>query len=72
MSWVFIISRAASADETTRIGTEPRWISMSGPPCVWDKEWREWCKSGVIWWRLPITGSFGGDGGRSVLVVGRL
>ena len=30
-SWVFITSLAASAEETTSVGTEPKRSSMSGP-----------------------------------------
>ncbi|KAJ0613935.1 hypothetical protein HanIR_Chr02g0056841 [Helianthus annuus] len=39
-SWVFMISRAASAEEATSTGTLPKCINMSGP-CFRDKAWRE-------------------------------
>ena len=66
-SWVFMISWAASADETTRTGTLPKWSIMRGP-WRWAKVSSEWwgCKSS--WWRFPMIGSFGGEGGEFFLV----
>ena len=63
ISWVFIISRAISADETTRVGTWPKCKSIRGPYLL-DSTLRERWGSPPSWWRLPITGNFGGDGGK--------
>lgn len=67
-SWVFMISRAASADEATSTGTLPRCNNMSGP-CLRDKAWRVRWGLEPSWWRFPMIGSFRGEGGMFVLVL---
>ena len=69
-SWVFMISRAAAAEETTRTGLLPKRSSMSGP-CFREREWREWWAKSPSWWRFPMIGSRGGDGGECGGVVER-
>ncbi|KAH7857347.1 hypothetical protein Vadar_011587 [Vaccinium darrowii] len=60
--WVFMISRAAAAEEATTTGTAPKWRSIKGP-WAWEREWRERWGKVPIWWRLPVIGSFRGEGG---------
>ena len=55
-------SRAASAEETMRVGTRPRWSNMTGP-CATASACRARCGSAPSWWRLPTIGRRGGDGG---------
>ena len=69
-SWVFMISLAVSGEEATSTGTLPNCINMSGP-CFWDKAWRERWGLEPSWWRFPMIGSFGGDGGKFLFVLMR-
>ena len=67
ISCVFMISWAASADEATSVGTLPKWTSMSGP-YLCEIAWRERCGLDPSWCKFPMIGSFGGDGGKIILV----
>lgn len=61
-SWVFMISRDASAEEATTTGTRPKCSNMRGP-CFLAKAWRERWGLEPSWWRFPMIGSFDGEGG---------
>ena len=62
-SWVFMISAAASVDETTRVGTSPSFRSITGPNFL-DKAVRERCgRPPKRWCKLPMIGSLDGPGG---------
>lgn len=70
-SWVFKISLAASGEEATSMGTLPRCINMSGP-CFLDRASSERWGFNPSWWRFPMIGSLGGDGGKFLLVLERV
>ncbi|KAJ8428827.1 hypothetical protein Cgig2_005892 [Carnegiea gigantea] len=61
----WITSFAASAEETTTVGTSPSLRCMIGPNTLASSRSRRW--GGMFfaanWWRFPMTGSFGGPGG---------
>ena len=63
MSCDLAISLTKSADETTRVGTQPNCKSIRAPILV-----RERSKGAVqvcpSWWRFPMTSNLGGDGGK--------
>lgn len=62
-SWFFAISLTMSGEETTTVGTRPKWRSMRGPYfSESDRRDRSGCFP--IWWRFPIIGKPGGDGGK--------
>lgn len=63
-SWVFMISRAAAADETIKVGELPKWRSMRSGPYFLAKRCRSRWNTAPIWWRFPSIGILGGDGGR--------
>ena len=62
ISFVLMISSAISADDNTTVAAQPKSKNIIGPYFL-DRAWREQCGSVPSWWRLPIIGSFGGDGG---------
>lgn len=57
------MSPTKSGDETTRVGTWPRFRSMRGPYFL-ESASRERCGNFPSWWRFPIIGSLGGEGGK--------
>uniref|UniRef100_A0A804MIX7 Uncharacterized protein n=1 Tax=Zea mays TaxID=4577 RepID=A0A804MIX7_MAIZE len=62
-SWVFITSSAASALDTTSVGTSPRRRNMRGP-CRRDSSIMVRCpRPRTTWWMLPMTGRVHGPGG---------
>lgn len=68
-SCVFNTSLAIFAEETTRVGLEPKRNDMSGP---WRFEscHREWCRDDLSsWCRFPIRGRLAGPGGRDALLL---
>ena len=68
MSWDFMTSLASFADETTRVGIWPSLRSMRGP-YLSDRDATERCGRLPSWWRLPIIGSCGGDGGKALVLL---
>jgi hypothetical protein len=65
-SWFLRTSSAASVDDTTTAGTSPSHTCMSGPCFSASARIERWMLGLLItrWWRLPITGSVHGPGGR--------
>lgn len=63
MSWVFMISLTASGDETTKARVCPNCNNIR-EPCFCERVLREWYGNLLSWWRLPMIGSFLGEGGR--------
>lgn len=61
-SCVRMTAHATSDEDTTTNLASPSCTSMRGP-CLRESECRDRCGSAPIWWRFPIKGSFGGDGG---------
>ncbi|BAS79340.1 Os02g0570600, partial [Oryza sativa Japonica Group] len=66
-SWCFRTSSATAGDDTTTAGTSPIHSCMMGP-CFSDSARNERWVWGLFvitrWWRLPISGSVHGPGGR--------
>lgn len=62
-----MILEAASAEEMTRAGTVPSQSNMIGP-CWRAKARSDWCGNKPSWWRFPMIGSLGGEGGRYFLL----
>lgn len=56
------------AEETTRVGVEPRWRSMS-EPCFLESLERDWWGSLTSWCKLPIMEAFEGLVGGLVLLL---
>ena len=50
-------------DETTRVGSWPKFKSIRGPYLL-ESAWRDRYGSVPSWCRFPIIGNLGGDGGR--------
>jgi len=63
MSWLFITSLAIFADETTRVCLWPSFRSIRGPYLL-ERAAMDWCGRAPSWWRLPMMGSLGGEGGK--------
>ncbi|BAT03450.1 Os08g0105901 [Oryza sativa Japonica Group] len=63
-SWVRRTASAARGEETTRVGTEPRWTSMRpSRPCLAARSRRETCGREPTRCMWPITGSLSGGEG---------
>lgn len=39
-------------------------------PYLLERRWRSWWGNELSWWRLPSIGSFGGDGGGFLFLLG--
>lgn len=50
-------------------GLEHADLKKHEGPCFRDKDWRERCANKPSWCKLPMNGSFGGDGGRFLVVL---
>ncbi|KAK8478895.1 hypothetical protein V6N13_074303 [Hibiscus sabdariffa] len=68
-SLVFNTESTSLVDETTTVGTWPSFRYIIGPNLVDRPRRDKWGLGPRRWWRLPMMGNLGGDGGRLGFVL---